>query len=542
MAEIVKLEAKKRSAPQKKKVAAYARVSTGSEKQEKSFAEQVSYYSSFIQSNLEWQYAGVYSDEGITGTSTKKRMGFQEMIADADAGKIDIILVKSISRFARNTVDLLEAVRHLKKVGVEVRFEEEHINSLSSDGELMLTILASFAQNESESLSNNIKWAIRKKYERGENWGKPPFGYDSGFHIIEKEAAVVRRIYEDYLAGISMYKTAEWARKQGFLRFSETAVDTILRSETYCGDLVMQRFYCPQVRKRVRNKGEVEMYHIAEHHEPIISPELYKLVREKMDRNRAFNPEADRISNVLWFSSKFTCGCCGNHYVASGGRTERMKCFKKIKHGADSCPNGVIIVSKLKKLCCEVLQMENFDEEAFTHRVKSVVVKKDGEMDFKLYDGTHRQARYHFYQAGDKHHMDPHTKVYGYTWDSRTRQYIVNDKEASIVRTVFKDYLDGMNAPSIARKLTSMGVGRNGHSVSRQRVVDILSNEFYTGRRICSAQWSASGKEEVLLDEHEPIVSDEIFGKAQKRRMKFGKSNKDPGNGTWTTKAAGRKN
>lgn len=174
MGKISVIEPKIPSIPKRYRVAAYARVSLESENLLHSLSAQISYYSELIQNNSDWEYTGVYADRFVSGTGTVKRPEFQRLIADCDAGLVDIVLVKSISRFARNTVDLLNTVRHLKHLGVDVRFEKEGISSLSSDGEFMLTILASFAEQESISLSSNLKWAIQKKFERGEPWGQAP--------------------------------------------------------------------------------------------------------------------------------------------------------------------------------------------------------------------------------------------------------------------------------------------------------------------------------------------------------------------------------
>ena len=198
MRKITKLEPKAPVLKLRKRVAAYARVSMESERLQHSLSAQISYYSEKIQKNPDWLYAGVHADYGVSGTRTEKRDAFNRLLADCETGKIDIVLTKSISRFARNTVDLLETVRHLKEIGVEVWFERENIHSMSGDGELMLSILASFAQEESRSISKNITWSIRKKFERGEQWHTAPFGYrwnGETFIVREDEAEVVRRIY-----------------------------------------------------------------------------------------------------------------------------------------------------------------------------------------------------------------------------------------------------------------------------------------------------------------------------------------------------------
>lgn len=197
MGKITKIESKIPQLPIRKKVAAYARVSMETERLHHSLAAQVSYYSALIQNNPEWEYAGVYADEGVTGTAASRRSEFMRMFADCEAGKIDIILTKSISRFARNTVDLLETVRHLKDLDIEVRFEKEGINSLSGDGEVMLTLLASFAQEEIRSISENEKWSVKKRFEQGIPTARPRIlGYrweGDTMVVIPEEAAVVSR-------------------------------------------------------------------------------------------------------------------------------------------------------------------------------------------------------------------------------------------------------------------------------------------------------------------------------------------------------------
>ena len=212
MSTVKRIETRQIKQFQRKRVAAYARVSVDTEQLMHSLSAQVSYYSNLIQGTPEWEYVGVYIDAGITGTDTKPRERFQEMIADCEAGKIDIILTKSISRFARNTVDLLATVRHLKELGVEVRFEREHVNTFTSDGEVMLSILASFAEQESISLSQNIKWRVRKNYEQGKPHAHLKlYGYrwEGDERVIEPdEAEAVRFIFAEYLSGKSFREIA----------------------------------------------------------------------------------------------------------------------------------------------------------------------------------------------------------------------------------------------------------------------------------------------------------------------------------------------
>lgn len=221
MAKIRKIESFVPRLTERKKVAAYARVSTDLGQQLNSLSAQVSYYSSYIQRNPEWEYVGVYADEGITGTSTKHRDEFNRLMEDCDAGKIDIVLVKSISRFARDTIDTLNATRHLKDIGIDVYFEKENIHSISDEGELLLTLLASFAQEESRSISENVKWGIRKKFKEGiPNGHKAPYGYKwdgDMFRIIPEQGEVVKEIYARYLDGEAAYTIAKDLESRGIV-------------------------------------------------------------------------------------------------------------------------------------------------------------------------------------------------------------------------------------------------------------------------------------------------------------------------------------
>lgn len=285
------LEPKTPALKPRKKVAAYARVSMETERLKHSLSAQVSYYSAFIQKNPEWVYAGVYADDAISGTDTGKRGEFNRLIADCDAGLVDIVLVKSISRFARNTVDLLETVRHLKDIGVDVWFEDEGIHSMDGDGELMLTILASFAQEESRSISENCKWGIRKRYERGETRGFKIFGYRTrkGKLVIqEDEAAVVRRIFQMFLDGDSCYiigqkLAAEGVKSYAGKTLSGEVISGMIRQEKYTGCTLAQKFYTENhiTHKQTRNNGELPMYFMEGTHPAIISMETFEAAQKE---------------------------------------------------------------------------------------------------------------------------------------------------------------------------------------------------------------------------------------------------------------------
>ena len=309
----------------KRKVAAYARVSTDTEEQLSSYEAQVDYYTKYIKSKSEWEFVGVYTDEGISATNTKKRDGFNRMIKDALDGKIDLIITKSVSRFARNTVDTLTTVRKLKEKGVEVYFEKENIYTLDSKGELLITIMSSLAQEESRSISENVTWGQRKRFADGKVSlpYKHFLGYEKGEDgvpkIIESEAKIVRLIYRLFLEGktisaISKHLTNESIpTPSGKKKWTTSTIRSILTNEKYKGDALLQKCYTIDflTKKRKKNEGEVPQYYVKNSHEAIISPEVYDLVQEELKKRAKglFNH-----SCVSPFSSKIVCGECGGFY------------------------------------------------------------------------------------------------------------------------------------------------------------------------------------------------------------------------------------
>lgn len=310
---------------QKRRVAAYARVSTDKEEQESSFDAQVSYYTQKIQANPQWIFVEVYADEGITGTSMKKRDGFNRMIKDALDGKIDLILTKSVSRFARNTVDSLTTVRKLKDKGVEVYFEKENIYTLDSKGELLITIMSSLAQEEARSISENTAWGRRKQFADGKySLAYSTFlGYDKGPNgelvINEDEAPIIRRIYDEYLAGLSPYTIAKKLTADGIETpahktvWQPSTVQSILTNEKYYGAATLQKTVVVDfLSKKVRpNRGELPSYHISDDHEAIIAPEKFRMVQEEMERRKKAGGKAQSVSV---FSGRIVCGDCGGFY------------------------------------------------------------------------------------------------------------------------------------------------------------------------------------------------------------------------------------
>ena len=411
MAKITKIEPQIPALPTRKKVAAYARVSMETERLHHSLSSQVSYYSELIQKNPEWEYVGVYADEAITGTIAKKRDEFKRLIADCDAGKIDIVLCKSISRFARNTVDLLETVRHLKELGISVRFEKENIDSLSGDGEVMLTLLASFAQSESESISNNVKWGVRKRMERGiPNGHFRIFGYrweGDQLVIVPEEAAIVKRIYQNFLDGKSRLETEREFAAEGITtregcRWVDSNIKVVLSNITYTGNMLLQKEYIadPISKKRKKNHGELKQYYVEDTHEPIIDMETFQYVQSEMARRKELGALANKSLNITCFTSKIKCEKCGKSYVRNT-RKNRAKVSQlgdqlvgwvcgssKTKNG--KCKAMEIPEYILRQKCAEALGLEEFDEDAFAEQVEVITVPEQGILNFHMTDGTEK--------------------------------------------------------------------------------------------------------------------------------------------------------
>lgn len=308
----------------RRRVAGYARVSTDREEQATSYDAQVDYYTKYINANPEWEFVGIYTDEGISATNTKHRDGFKQMVEDALAGKIDLIITKSVSRFARNTVDSLTTVRELKEKGVEIFFEKESIWTLDSKGELLITIMSSLAQEESRSISENTTWGKRKSFADGK--ASVAFsrflGYDKGpngeFVINEEQAETVRLIYKLYLMGYSHYaiakKLTEMGRKTatGKDKWHCSAVMGILQNEKYKGDALLQKQYTSDflTKKKKKNRGEVPQYYVEGHHEGIVTSEVFDQVQAEIERRSGI----ESYSGVGIFSSIIKCGECGSFY------------------------------------------------------------------------------------------------------------------------------------------------------------------------------------------------------------------------------------
>ncbi|MDD4493981.1 MAG: recombinase family protein [Eubacteriales bacterium] len=362
----------------RRKVAGYARVSTDKDEQQNSYEAQVDYYASYIQRNPEWEFVEVYTDEGISGTSTKHREGFKRMIADALDGKIDLILTKSVSRFARNTVDSLTTIRKLKENGTEVYFEKENIYTLDSKGELLLTIMASLAQEESRSISKNITWGKRKSMADGKvSFAYSSFlGYDMGgdghLYIVEEQAEIVRRIYDEFLAGKTTYDIAARLTKEGVptpmkkTKWQESTVRSILKNVKYRGDSVLQSTFVEDflTKKVKKNNGELPQFYVSQNHPPIIPPEKFEMVQEEFRRRKEGGP----YTCISPFSGRIVCGDCGGFYGRKVWHSgERYQSF--VWH----CNNKFA----KRKYCSTPTVKEDAITKCFVDAFNSVLIKKN---------------------------------------------------------------------------------------------------------------------------------------------------------------------
>ena len=349
------------------KVAAYCRVSTDEEEQKTSYQAQIEYYTDKINKNPEWQMAGIFADEGITGTQAKKRPQFLKMIRLCRQGKIDVILTKSLSRFARNTVDSLNYIRELRTLGIAVISEKENINTLTAESEMLITIMSCFAQAESESISKNVAWGVRQSFKSGNvpMQYKKLLGYKKGENdlpeIIPEEAEIVKEIFRSYLDGMSLKQIADSLNSRGVktkhkqTTWQSEIVKSILVNEKYTGDALLQKTYITDciTKKSRRNNGELPMYLVKNHHEPIISRADFNRVQEEMARRSAKRAIADKLTKTEQgkYSAKYAlselliCGECSSHYrrvtwTAKGFKEIKWRCINRIQYGKKKCHNS----------------------------------------------------------------------------------------------------------------------------------------------------------------------------------------------------------
>ena len=396
-------------ATRKKRVAAYARVSTEQDEQQSSYEAQVDFYTRHIKSNPDWEFVEVFADRGITGTNTKNRENFNRMIDLALNGGIDIILTKSISRFARNTVDTLQTVRELKAVGVEVRFEKENLHTFDPKCEMILTIMNSLAQEESRSISENVRWGKQKSMRDGKvSLAYSRFlGYKKGAdgrpEIVEEEAAIIRKIYDLFLSGKTINEIAAILTNMGVLtpagraKWSVSTVRSILSNEKYKGEALLQKtFTVDYLTKEVRkNNGEVPSVRVRNSHEPIIEPEVFDRVQEILAES---TKRRAKVRTKHPFSGRLICGDCGSFYghkvwrLRSTGEHYNVWYCNHKYDGDKTCDSPRLRDEEVKEAFEKMLQKYGdsnpvYTDERWNKLVESVKVCRGGHLIFTLKDG-----------------------------------------------------------------------------------------------------------------------------------------------------------
>ena len=382
------------------RVAAYCRVSTEEEEQLSSYEAQCEYYTDKIMSNKEWTMAGIFADEGITGTSTKKRTEFLRMIRQCKQKKIDLILTKSIQRLARNTLDCINYTRILRQLGIGVLFEKENINSLPPDSEFMITMYGAMAQSESESISSNIRRGRQMHAKVGTlkipcHW---LYGYkkdaDGKFCIVPEQAEVVREIYERYKDGASLRNLKDWLEGNqiktvlGTADWSISVIKGILTNEKYCGDVLLQKTFCTDVisKKIVKNVGQMAQYYMPDHHEAIVSREQYNAVKAEMARRSALrSPSKEAVTGRSCYTSKYAlsdrlfCGECGTLYRrktrnVKGNIYHEWRCISRLEYGKKYCHESPTLREiPLQSAILAAINSAMSNKAALVDRIKNVV-------------------------------------------------------------------------------------------------------------------------------------------------------------------------
>lgn len=388
----------------KLRVAAYCRVSTDSDEQATSYEAQIEHYTAYINGHPDWELAGIYADDGISGTNTKKREEFNRMIDECMAGRIDMVITKSISRFARNTLDCLKYIRQLKDKNIPVFFEKENINSMDSKGEVMLTIMASLAQQESQSLSQNVKLGLQYRYQQGEiqvNCNRF-LGYtkDENKHlvIVPEEAEIVKRIYREYLEGASMLKIARGLEADGILngagkeRWHTSNINQILRNEKYIGDALLQKTYTVDflTKKRVKNNGLVPQYYVENSHEAIIPREIFMQVQEELIRRRCVhlskNGKKRSYSSNHCFAQMIICGNCGEvfrrvHWNNRGKKSIVWRCVSRLENTGLFCDARTVPESTIEQILVTAINDTLSGKDTFLttlqNNIATVLIKEN---------------------------------------------------------------------------------------------------------------------------------------------------------------------
>lgn len=401
MAEI-KIISKEKQMPKLVRVAAYARVSSDKDAMLHSLSSQVSYFSKMIQSHDSWKYVGVYSDEGMTGTKIK-RDGFQRMIQDAKAGKIDIIVTKSLSRFARNTVDCLKTIREMKAINVDIFFEEQNIHTLSANGEFLISLLAGYAQEESRQCSENTLWRVRKNFKEGKPYGgSSMLGYklEKGrFTVVPEEAEIVRKIFDLYLAGNGFCKIARLLTNEGIKSYTgkawnKSTLGEIISNVNYTGNLHLQKTYRENhmTKKTMRNKGEKPLYIVEGNHEPIISQEIFDKAQE-IRKAKAVGKSGKRNGPAYPFTGLIYCGECGHLFKHKVTKYyESWCCSQYDELGKAYCASKKIRDDVLRKACAEALDIDSFDETTFKENIRRIDAFNGNRLVFHFINGISKEV------------------------------------------------------------------------------------------------------------------------------------------------------
>jgi DNA invertase Pin-like site-specific DNA recombinase len=395
----------------KLRVCAYCRVSTENEEQLSSYEAQVSHYTDYIKRNPEWSFGGIFADEGISGTNTKKRVEFNRMIEECMAGKIDMVITKSISRFARNTLDTLQYVRQLKEKGVAIFFEKENVNTLDSKGEFLITLLGSLAQEESSNISQITKMGIAYRFQEGKvivNHNRF-LGYTKDENgelvIVPEEAEIIRRIYREFMEGKSDLKIAKGLEHDGILTGAGKAtwwastVKSILKNEKYMGEALLQKTHTVDFlsKKRVKNNGIVQQYYVEDSHPLIISKEEFATVQAEFERRsnmRGYSRTGkSAFTSEYAFSGKLFCQNCGSKFRrASWGKGKNKqyvwRCINREQNGVDKCIAKTIKEKDLEQAFLRVMNNVKFDEALFRRLIAKVKVQSMVEAVFVFKTGA----------------------------------------------------------------------------------------------------------------------------------------------------------
>nr|WP_304956161.1 recombinase family protein [uncultured Acetatifactor sp.] len=384
-----------RPAEKAKRVAAYARVSCGKDAMLHSLSAQVSYYSGLIQKTPGWEYAGVYADEAVSGTKNS-RGEFQKMLAECRAGNIDLIITKSISRFARNTVTTLKTIRELWLIGVDVYFEEQNIHTLGEDGEFVLTLLAAYAEEEARSVSENIKWKVNDNFRQGRIWSTVMYGYrirDGRLEVVPEEAEMLRKAARLYLDGGTqedlrkMFADAGAYGRHG-KEMNGCQILDLLCNEKTAGNLLLQKTYVadPITKDKRKNGGELQKYFVEGSHEAILDAETYgKVVAERERRLESHICGKGHYP----FSSRITCGHCGKNFVRHPLSKDKYEwvCRVHSTRGTACCPMRGIAEEMLERLTAEAMGLPVFDGGLFQGQVAGISVPAEDQLVYHFYDG-----------------------------------------------------------------------------------------------------------------------------------------------------------